>query len=97
MLDCDPRITRSGSSPGINAEVAPPNLKSSAGGRSYAGIDRHRVAVQRSHRQRSQIGQYVGATSAGSHVSAGTVALVLMAKSSAQSLANAIAYSTKSG
>src|ERR1700722_937901 len=39
----------------------------------------------------------VGATGAGSQVSAGTAELVLMARSSAQSLANRIAYSTRSG
>jgi hypothetical protein len=56
--------------------------------RSHTRIDRHRASIQRGHREPGQIGKQVGAIAAGSHASAGTVALVLIARSSAQSLAN---------
>src|ERR1035438_9116780 len=87
------RITKSGSSPGIKAKSRsrisnPPPV----GGVTPALIDTVlpfsavTVSVLRLARR-------VGAIGAGSHASAGTVALVLMARSSAQSLAKAIAYS----
>src|SRR5579871_2986661 len=88
MVGCEPRITKSESSPGrkqlSRRRISKPPPRGGGGVPVLMVTLLPAIAVTVSE---ARLGKYVGETGAGNHASAGTVALVLMARSSAHSLA----------
>src|ERR1035437_991304 len=94
---CVARITSPGSCPGMNAKSLVRTSNPPPVGGVTPALIVTVVPVTAVTVSVLRFASTVGATGDGNQASTGTVALVLMAKSSAQSLANAIAYSPKSG
>src|ERR1035437_3732119 len=97
MAACVARITRVGSVPGMKAKSLVRTSNPPPGGGVTPALIVTVVPVTAVTVRMFRFASTVGATGAGNQASTGTVALVLIARSSAQSFAKAIAYSTKSG